>query len=120
MMKIVTLHSCLGPAMFLLYHSEGCNTSEIVFYWCYVNDLHTTHAVVCWVTAHRHEIRLASGAPILTPGPKTAPTGRLRGVLKALVMKVGEPQRPVRPATCFESGCECTMPVSVCCGVGIF
>jgi hypothetical protein len=36
--------------MFLLYHSEGCNTSEIVFPWCYVNDLHTTHAVVCWVT----------------------------------------------------------------------
>jgi hypothetical protein len=37
--------------MFLLYHSEGCNTSETVFHWCYVNDLHTTHAVVCWVTA---------------------------------------------------------------------
>jgi hypothetical protein len=37
--------------MFLLYHSDGCNTSETVFYWCYVNDLHTTHAVVCWVTA---------------------------------------------------------------------
>ena len=28
--------------MFLLYHSEGCNTSETVFHWCYVNDLHTT------------------------------------------------------------------------------
>jgi hypothetical protein len=37
--------------MFLLYHSEGYNTSETVFHWCYVNDLHTTHAVVCWVTA---------------------------------------------------------------------
>jgi hypothetical protein len=36
--------------MFLLYHSDRCNTSEMVFYWCYVNDLHTTHAVVCWVT----------------------------------------------------------------------
>jgi hypothetical protein len=23
----------------------------MVFYWYYVNDLHTTHAVVCWVTA---------------------------------------------------------------------
>jgi hypothetical protein len=22
----------------------------MVFYWCYVNDLHTTHVVVCWVT----------------------------------------------------------------------
>jgi hypothetical protein len=36
--------------MFLLYHSDGCNTSEMVFHWCYVNDLHTTHVVVCWVT----------------------------------------------------------------------
>jgi hypothetical protein len=33
-----------------LYHSDGCNTSETVFHWCYVNDLHTTHAVICWVT----------------------------------------------------------------------
>jgi hypothetical protein len=37
--------------MFLLYHSDGCNTSETVFNWFYVNDLHTTHTVVCWVTA---------------------------------------------------------------------
>jgi hypothetical protein len=37
--------------MFLLYHSDGCNTSETVFHWCYINDLHTTHAVVCWVSA---------------------------------------------------------------------
>jgi hypothetical protein len=36
--------------MFLLYHSDRCNTSEMMFHWCYVNDLHTTHAVVCWVT----------------------------------------------------------------------
>jgi hypothetical protein len=36
--------------MFLLYHSDRCNTSEVVFDWCSVNDLHTTHAVVCWVT----------------------------------------------------------------------
>jgi hypothetical protein len=36
--------------MFLLYHSDRCN-SETVFHWCYVNDLHTTHAMVCWVTA---------------------------------------------------------------------
>jgi hypothetical protein len=27
-----------------------CTTSETVFHCCYVNDLHTTHAVVCWVT----------------------------------------------------------------------
>jgi hypothetical protein len=33
-----------------LYHSDRCNTSETVFHWCYVNDLHTIHAVVCWVT----------------------------------------------------------------------
>jgi hypothetical protein len=36
--------------MFLLYHSDRCNTSETVFHWCYINDLYTTHAVVCWVT----------------------------------------------------------------------
>jgi hypothetical protein len=36
--------------MFLLYHSDRCNTSGMVFHWCYVNDLHTTHAMVCWVT----------------------------------------------------------------------
>jgi hypothetical protein len=39
--------------MFLLYHSDRCNTSETVFHWCYVNELHTTHAVVCWVTTAR-------------------------------------------------------------------
>jgi hypothetical protein len=50
MMKIVILCTYLGHAMFLLYHSDRCNTSETVFYWCYVNDLHTTHVVVCWVT----------------------------------------------------------------------
>jgi hypothetical protein len=50
MMKFVILCTYLGPAMFLLYHSDRCNTSETVFHWCYVNDLHTTHAVVCWVT----------------------------------------------------------------------
>jgi hypothetical protein len=50
MMKFVILCTYLGPAMFLLYHSDRCNTSEMVFHWCYVNDLHTTHAVVCWVT----------------------------------------------------------------------
>jgi hypothetical protein len=44
--------------MFLLYHSNGCNTSETVFYWCYVNDLHTTHAVVCWVTARQKLVHL--------------------------------------------------------------
>jgi hypothetical protein len=31
-----------GPAMFLLYHSEGCNTWGAMFCKCYVNDLHTT------------------------------------------------------------------------------
>jgi hypothetical protein len=28
--------------MLLLYHSEGCKTSETVFHWCYVSDLCTT------------------------------------------------------------------------------
>jgi hypothetical protein len=36
--------------IFLLYHSNRCNTSVTVFHWCYVNDLHTTNVVVCWVT----------------------------------------------------------------------
>jgi hypothetical protein len=31
-----------GPAMFLLYHSEGCNICGGLFRACYVNDLHTT------------------------------------------------------------------------------
>jgi hypothetical protein len=53
-MKFVILCTYLGPAMFLLYHSDRCNTSETVFHWCYVNDLHTTHAVVCWVTTGFH------------------------------------------------------------------
>jgi hypothetical protein len=43
--------------MFLLYHSDRCNTSEMVFHWCYVNDLHTTHTVVCWVTTLHQAIR---------------------------------------------------------------
>jgi hypothetical protein len=36
--------------MFLLYHSDRCNTSGMVFHWYYINNLHTTHAVVRWVT----------------------------------------------------------------------
>jgi hypothetical protein len=31
-----------GPAMFLLYHSEGCNICGGLFSNCYINDLHTT------------------------------------------------------------------------------
>jgi hypothetical protein len=50
MMKFVILCTYLGPAIFLLYHSDRFNTSETVFHWCYVNDLHTTYVVVCWVT----------------------------------------------------------------------
>jgi hypothetical protein len=30
-----------GPAMFLLYHSEGCNICGGLFRKCYINDLHT-------------------------------------------------------------------------------
>jgi hypothetical protein len=50
--------------MFLLYHSDQCNTSETVFHWYYVNDLHTTHVVVCWVT------RVGIRAKALTLGLK--------------------------------------------------
>jgi hypothetical protein len=31
-----------GPAMFLLYHSEGCNICGGLFRKSYINDLHTT------------------------------------------------------------------------------
>jgi hypothetical protein len=47
--------------MFLLYHSDRCNTSETVFHWCYINDLHTTHAVVCWVTTETYPRRNRGG-----------------------------------------------------------
>jgi hypothetical protein len=51
--------------MFLLYHSDGYNTSETVFHWCYVNDLHTTHAVVCWVTIEPADIvQIRSGEAV--------------------------------------------------------
>jgi hypothetical protein len=53
--------------MFLLYHSDGCNTSETVFQWCYVNDLHTTHAVVCWVTLN-HDMQPKWKPHQLQPG----------------------------------------------------
>jgi hypothetical protein len=51
--------------MFLLYHSDRCNTSETLFHWCYVSDLHTTHAVVCWVTI----IPLSGRVPGRASGP---------------------------------------------------
>jgi hypothetical protein len=35
-------HYVFGPAMFLLYHSEGCNICGGLFRKCYINDLHTT------------------------------------------------------------------------------
>jgi hypothetical protein len=37
----MNMKSC-RPAMFLLYHSEGCNICESVLRECYVNDLYTT------------------------------------------------------------------------------
>jgi hypothetical protein len=46
--------------MFLLYHSDRCNTTETVFHWCYFNDLHTTCAVVCWVTTLRCPVSSSS------------------------------------------------------------
>jgi hypothetical protein len=33
---------CIWAAMFLLYHSEGCNICGGLFRKCYINDLHTT------------------------------------------------------------------------------
>jgi hypothetical protein len=39
---LVILSARIKTAMFLLYHSEGCNICEMVLHECYVNDLHTT------------------------------------------------------------------------------
>jgi hypothetical protein len=39
---LVILSAWIKTAMFLLYHSEGCNICEMVLHECYVNDLHTT------------------------------------------------------------------------------
>jgi hypothetical protein len=52
--------------MFLLYHFDRHNTSGTMFHWCYVNDLHNTHAVVCWVTTSRAptSILLAFASPL--------------------------------------------------------
>jgi hypothetical protein len=33
-----------------IYYSDGCNTNGTMFHWYYVNELHTTHVVVCQVT----------------------------------------------------------------------
>jgi hypothetical protein len=38
---LVILSALIKTAMFLLYHSKGCNICEMVLYECYVNDLHT-------------------------------------------------------------------------------
>jgi hypothetical protein len=40
-----------GPAMFLLYHSEGCNSCGGLFRKCYINDLHNTTCSGMLVTA---------------------------------------------------------------------
>jgi hypothetical protein len=39
---LVILSVSIKIAMFLLYHSEGCNICEMVLHKCYVNDLCTT------------------------------------------------------------------------------
>jgi hypothetical protein len=39
---LVILSVWIKTAMFLLYHSEGCNICEMVLHECYVNDLRTT------------------------------------------------------------------------------
>jgi hypothetical protein len=39
---LVILSTWIKTAMFLLYHSEGCNIYEMVLHECYVNDLRTT------------------------------------------------------------------------------
>jgi hypothetical protein len=39
---LVIFSAWIKTAMFLLYHSEGCNICELVLYECYVNNLYTT------------------------------------------------------------------------------
>jgi hypothetical protein len=39
---LVIFSAWIKTAMFLLYHSEGCNICELVLHECYINDLHTT------------------------------------------------------------------------------
>jgi hypothetical protein len=39
---LVIFSAWIKTAMFLLYHSEGCNICEMVLHECYVHDLHTT------------------------------------------------------------------------------
>jgi hypothetical protein len=39
---LIILGAWIKTAMFLLYHSKGCNICEMVLHECYVNDLHTT------------------------------------------------------------------------------
>jgi hypothetical protein len=39
---LVIFSASIKTAMFLLYHSEGCNICELVLHECYINDLHTT------------------------------------------------------------------------------
>jgi hypothetical protein len=42
--------------MFLLYHSEGCNSCVGLFRKCYVNDLHTT--TYSGMLGHRKSVRM--------------------------------------------------------------
>jgi hypothetical protein len=39
---LVVFSALIKTAMFLLYHSKGCNICEMVLHECYVSDLHTT------------------------------------------------------------------------------
>jgi hypothetical protein len=52
---LVIVSTLIKTAMFLLYHSEGCNICEMVLHECYVNDLHTT--TCCGMLGH-HNRRL--------------------------------------------------------------
>jgi hypothetical protein len=39
---LVIFSTWIKTAMFLLYHSKGCNICKLVLHECYVNDLYTT------------------------------------------------------------------------------
>jgi hypothetical protein len=70
--------------MFLLYHSEGCNSCGGLFRMCYINDLHTT--TCSGMLGHRtnlasHSSHFAPRLFLLPPEPPpAAPTRRLPNI----------------------------------------
>jgi hypothetical protein len=88
--------------MFLLYHSDQCNTSGTVFHWCYVNDLHTTHAVICWVTTFTllaFSMVIVANASLTTIGPKRKCVGDIFALIpKCILYVIGPLGTKIKPS----------------------